>query len=202
MQQVSNAVMSFALGSLSHHLIPQRRAFTQYLFVLLFSGFALCISSCQKDQVQGNLQKQELQDNSHKQELLASSKKQDQQNKCVPLKGEFTFYRSTNTGTGTASHMGSITLVEPNNVVTPNPDGSLNITGPATITAANGDEVYATHAGLIQFLGNGMARVNGKFTISGGTGRFDGATGSFDVKGLGNLALGTTDLTLQGTICY
>ncbi len=81
MKQVSNVIKSFVLSSSCHHSIPQRRAFSKYLSVLLFAGIALLNSSCQKDELQGSLQKDELQGNSQKQDLLNSSQKQDHKNK-------------------------------------------------------------------------------------------------------------------------
>ncbi len=146
----------------------------KYRFMLLIASFAMLITSCHKE------------DNHHK--------------KTVPLKGKMTLIVKGNTvsGTGTATHIGRFTIVEPNNSIERNADGSLTITGTAIITAANGDEIHATHSGSVHFLSNGMAQVTAEFTIMGGTGRFAGATGSFEVLSLPNPG----DYTLNGTISY
>ncbi len=133
--------------------------------------------------------------------LITSCHKEDNHHKkTVPLKGKMTLIVKGNTvsGTGTATHIGSFTLVEPNNLIERNADGSLTITGTAIITAANGDEIHATHSGTVHFLSNGMAQVTAEFTIMGGTGRFAEATGTFEVQSLPNPG----DYTLNGTISY
>ncbi len=174
MKQVSNAIKSFVLSSPRHHSISNLRAISKYRFVILLAGIAMLITSCHKE------------DNHHK--------------KTVPLKGKMTLIVKGNTvsGTGTATHIGRFTIVEPNNSIERNADGSLTITGTAIITAANGDEIFATHSGEVKFLDNGMAQVTAEFTITGGTGRFAGATGSFEVLSLPNPG----DYTLNGTISY
>ena len=165
--------------------------FSMYCLVLLLAGFAMLITSCQKE---------ELQSSSQNQDFLNISQKQNQQEKSVPFKGKMTLIVKGNTvsGTGTATHIGKFTIVEPNNRIQRNADGSLTITGTAIITAANGDEIFTTHIGQVKFLGNGMAQVTAEFTITGGTGRFAGATGSFEVLSLPNPG----DYTINGTISY
>ena len=117
----------------------------------------------------------------------------------VPFEGKFTFSFGANgvSGAGIASHIGRFILVEQNN-----DEGFPVITGTATLTAANGDQIFANHTGLVQVLGNGTADVNSEFTITGGTGRFVGATGSFESHGPANLALGTGSSDFEGTISY
>lgn len=78
-----------------------------------------------------------------------------------------------------------------------NADGSLVVTGIAIITAANGDQIFANHSGLITFK-DGMAQVDAEFKITGGTGRFTGATGRFESK----RAFGEESYTVDGTICH
>ncbi len=174
MKQVSNAIKSFILSSPRHRSISNLRAISKYRFVILLAGFAMLITSCHKE------------DNHHK--------------KTVPFKGKMTLIVKGNTvsGTGTATHIGRFTLVEPNNSIERNADGSLTITGTAIITAANGDEIHATHSGTVHFLSNGMAQVTAEFTITGGTGRFAGATGSFEAQSLTNPG----DFTFDGSISY
>ena len=190
MKQVSNAFTSFVLSSPRHHSIPQRKAFSKFLSVLLLAGIALFNSSCQKEELQGNLQRQELQVN---------SQKQDHKNNCVPFKGKFTtsFTETGVVGTGTASNIGKFTLV------TQDDDSNFpDITGNVIITAANGDQIFATHTGSAQELSNGMLQVNFVNTITGGSGRYIGTIGSFDIHALVDESTGVGNDTLDGTICF
>jgi hypothetical protein len=173
---------------------------SKYRLVILLAGTAMIISSCQKEEIFSSSQKEELQSSSQNQDFLNISQKQNQQEKSVPFKGKMTLIVKGNTvsGTGTATHIGRFTIVEPNNSIKRNADGSLTITGTAIITAANGDEIHATHSGSVHFLSNGMVQVNAEFTIMGGTGRFAEATGTFEVQNLTNPG----DYTFNGTISY
>ncbi len=191
MKQVLNAKNVLVLSSSVLHSINPLTLFGKYRLVLLLAGIAMLFGSCQKEA---------LQTSSQNQDFLNISQKQNQQEKSVPFKGKMTLIVKGNTvsGTGTATHIGRFTIVEPNNHIKRNADGSLTITGTAIITAANGDEIHATHSGSVHFLSNGMVQVNAEFTIMGGTGRFAGATGSFEVLSLPNPG----DYTLNGTISY
>jgi hypothetical protein len=196
MKQVLKTIESLILNS-------------KYQLGILLTGTVIIISSCQKEEIQSSSQKQDLLSRSQKEEFQSSSQNQDflnisqkqnQQEKSVPFKGKMTLIVKSNTvsGTGTATHIGRFTIVEPNNSIKRNADGSLTITGTAIITAANGDEIHATHSGSVYFLRIGMVQVNAEFTIMGGTGRFAGATGSFEVQNLTNPG----DYTFNGTISY
>ena len=76
-------------------------------------------------------------------------------------------------------------------------------TGSAHFIAANGDSIFT------EFLGQGeptdapnvphIVEIN---TITGGTGRFAGATGSFTVERLVDLTTGLTSGSFSGTIAY
>ena len=118
--------------------------------------------------------------------------------RAVPFRGRFTLDLSSGVvGTGVATHIGRFTLVAL--------DDQTNfpaITGTVTITAANGDELFATHTGVFQDLGHGRAVLDFDNTITGGTGKFAGATGSFTIHSLINQNLGTGRATLCGTIRY
>ena len=79
-------------------------------------------------------------------------------------------------GQGEATHLGRFTVVGDASVYifTPN----FIVTGTFTFTAANGDKLFAilsAHAGVDPTHGEGT------ITIVSGTGRFQGATGSFQV---------------------
>jgi len=75
------------------------------------------------------------------------------------------------------------------------------------LAAANGDLVYYTgedvidiSAVLIQSGTTGS--INGTWTITGGTGRFDGASGSFTISGTVDFVTGTFSAEANGTITY
>ena len=101
------------------------------------------------------------------------------------------------TGTGNATHLGRFT-------VTYQVEVDLQAGGgPASIhlVAANGDAIFATG------LGHGsptedpdVESIVETYTITGGTGRFAGATGSFTVERLVNLVTGITSGSFDGTI--
>ena len=53
-----------------------------------------------------------------------------------------------------------------------------------TLTAANGDTLTLTVSSIgIEDLATGIIRVVGRYSVTGGTGRFAGATGSGEVTG-------------------
>jgi hypothetical protein len=73
-----------------------------------------------------------------------------------------------------------------------------------TITAANGDQLFGTETGTVSIGAGGIREVPVIGTITGGTGRFEGASGTWTgtifatVSGLGNLTLqanGTASFT-------
>ena len=83
----------------------------------------------------------------------------------------------------------------------------LTTTVSGQLAAANGDLVYYTGADEIDastFLsGAGTAgTIQGVWTITGGTGRFVGATGSFTIYGPADFATGTFRFEAVGTITY
>jgi len=163
---------SLVTDSFSNNLLHQRQAISKYMFVLVLAGIVMIGSSFQ---------------------IGLPSKHS------VPFEGKYTFSFGADgvSGKGIGSHIGSFTLTEENN-----DEGFPVITGTATFTAANGDQIFANHTGLVQLLGNGMADVNSEFTITGGTGRFIGATGGFESHGPANLALGTGSSEFEGTIGF
>ncbi len=115
---------------------------------------------------------------------------------------------------GTATHLGLI-----NSGTSIGLDGSCNLDGTtfilATTTAgqmvaANGDKITYTGNDAIDlnnviFNGGTTAAITGLWTITGGTGRFAGATGSFQINGTVNVAAAggpTFSITGEGTITY
>jgi hypothetical protein len=65
------------------------------------------------------------------------------------------------------------------------PYALMDFTNEMAWTAANGDELWLRPNGgvFVMSLANGAASVRGQLTIAGGTGRFEGATGTLAVSG-------------------
>ena len=100
-------------------------------------------------------------------------------------------------GTGHASHLGQFTYSAPHFV---NPATGA-VQGTYEITAANGDKLYADFtAQTTPIPGTTRVTVRDTATITGGTGRFDGATGSFTAERIVDTAAGTTEGSFEGTI--
>lgn len=102
------------------------------------------------------------------------------------------------TGSGTATHLGQWTVVG-NVKYTPDSEGVLRSSGEATITAANGDKLYVQINGIL----DPIAGVDqGTFYFVGGTGRFEGVTGSANFLVQITPATGGFELTVVGKINY
>ena len=100
------------------------------------------------------------------------------------------------TGTGNATHLGRFTVDFPHCVNFANGFGS----GTFVLTAANGDTVTGTVIGqAVLPPANGVLSINETWTITGGTGRFGGATGIFTMARL-NTGLDATTGSFAGTI--
>ena len=73
--------------------------------------------------------------------------------------------------------------------------------GDQIFTAANGDKVYAEITGIATPTATpGVLYIEETATITGGTGRFAGATGSFSVARWYDTVAGTTIGSFKGTI--
>jgi len=75
------------------------------------------------------------------------------------------------------------------------------------LTAANGDVIYYTGNDVIDASNyiDGVGydgTITGTWTITGGSGRFEGATGSFDINGPADFSTGTFSFEAIGTINY
>lgn len=83
----------------------------------------------------------------------------------------------TQTGVGTATHLGRVTKesLTVNTFVSPT---CATFTEYTTFTAANGDSVTATQTGTGCFTSPTTATATATYVITGGTGRFLGASGS------------------------
>jgi hypothetical protein len=99
--------------------------------------------------------------------------------------------------TGIATHVGQFSFSYQLTVTLA--DGTA--TGSAQLIAANGDSVFTTVAGSSEQTSTpGVVSITEVDTITGGTGRFAGAQGSFTVERLVNLATGLTSGSFHGTI--
>ena len=100
-------------------------------------------------------------------------------------------------GTGIATHLGRFTATweATVNLLDNSGVGSLHI------VAANGDSLFTEHLGQAEPTETpGVFQVVEINTITGGTGRFAGATGSFTVERLVDLNTGFTSGSFRGTI--
>ncbi len=95
---------------------------------------------------------------------------------------------------GTATQLGLFTLDIPHVVVPPKGSGSYHF------VAANGDTLTAEFKGVSAPVAPGFLFIVETATITGGTGRFAGATGSFVCERLYDIAAGTTIGSFEGTI--
>ena len=96
--------------------------------------------------------------------------------------------------TGTATQLGMFVVDIPHDVVPPNAVGSYHF------VAANGDTLTATFTGLSAPADVGFLYIVELATITGGTGRFAGATGGFVCERLFDVAGGTTVGSFEGNI--
>ena len=102
------------------------------------------------------------------------------------------------TGSGTATHLGQWTVTG-NPKYTPDANGVLHSSGEATLTAANGDKLQVAIDGIL----DPVAGVDqGVFYFLGGTGRFEGASGSANFVVNINPLTGGFELTVVGRIDY
>lgn len=104
----------------------------------------------------------------------------------------------TATGTGEATHLGRYTVSYEVAVDLPTGSG----TGlSAQYVAANGDTLFAEGSGQATPTDDPTVFVVVEtFTITGGTGRLDGATGNFTEERRVNIETGVTSGTISGTI--
>jgi hypothetical protein len=103
----------------------------------------------------------------------------------------------TGTGVGTATHLGRYTMT-----FTALVDFTAGTgLGQATFVAANGDRLFSTDSGQATPTADpGILSITEIATITGGTGRFEGATGSFTGERLLNAATGVSSGSFTGTI--
>ena len=102
----------------------------------------------------------------------------------------------TREGTGTATYLGRYTehVTAQINVLT------MSATGAATFTAANGDTLSASVVGQATRIGPTVLSIVEVYTITGGTGRFADATGSFTLHSTVEQTTGVSSGTFSGAI--
>jgi hypothetical protein len=99
--------------------------------------------------------------------------------------------------TGNATQLGQFTLAIPHLVN----KAKMTATGKYLFVAANGDTLTANFSGQATPTATpGVLAIVEVATITGGTGRFAGATGGFTCQRLFNTITGTTGGSFQGTI--
>ena len=101
------------------------------------------------------------------------------------------------TGSGTASRVGRYTMTLETTVTLPQ---ATSVGGILRLTAANGDVITASVAGQAVVDGD-IADIIEVATITGGTGRFSGATGSFTITRSLAQSTGISSGTFDGTMC-
>jgi hypothetical protein len=99
-------------------------------------------------------------------------------------------------GTGNATHLGRFTVEIPHVVNTTN----RTSTGTYEFIAANGDTLTAGFTGQATLTAPGVLSIVETATITGGTGRFADATGSFAAERSFNQVTGVTTGSFEGTI--
>lgn len=122
------------------------------------------------------------------------------------LDGEFTFapdpppspFASVHFSevTGNATHLGRFTVTAPHRVNLP----TSTAAGVFEFTAANGDTLTADFTGTATPVTPSVVSIVEFANITGGTGRFAGATGSFIVTRTADLATLLTSGSFEGTI--
>jgi hypothetical protein len=78
--------------------------------------------------------------------------------------------------------------------------GTILVHGSATVTAADGSRLFLTYDVVTPFDPTGAIHATGTYAISGGTGRFAGATGSGTTNAEASAVTFTASDVLDGTI--
>src|SRR5262245_47664543 len=94
----------------------------------------------------------------------------------VPVSPDLVFVVAS--GSGEASHLGQFTMVSPHYTVL----STLAVYGQQLFTAANGDTLTADFTGQFHPTPTGDLEATLSATITGGTGRFSGATGGYSFR--------------------
>jgi hypothetical protein len=101
------------------------------------------------------------------------------------------------TATGNLAHLGQATITSTHLV----DRTTRTAVGTYEFTAANGDTLRADFVGhAMPTATPGVLAIVENATITGGTGRFEGATGSFTIERLYDQVAGETAGTIEGTV--
>ena len=111
---------------------------------------------------------------------------------------------------GQATHLGNLGVSSNLHHESCNVNGAeleLTTSVSGQLVAANGDKIYYTADDVIEVLNfvleNGLPGViTGNWTITGGTGKFEDASGSFAINGLVDFSTLSLTFTANGTIIY
>lgn len=183
-----------------------------HLSVLLVLGSICILNSCKKE-ISGNnenlITKGAMTSLSENKSISESTKNNDT---WVPFTAHFEtastplafppILRLETTGTGIGSHIGKATLLAYPTIrfTTPPP---FAVSGTLVITAANGDEIFASFTGTRSVPdAAGSFTINATYTITGGSGRFQDATGSFVGISMGKVGIHTGTASYEGYISY
>lgn len=166
--------------------------------LLIVIASSLFFMSCKKDGAFDNM-------------LTADATGSQANGQGVPFKGTYTTVNTITqpppnvvqsvVGTGEATHLGSSTFVAASYVtVVGNPPFAVH--GTKTFTAANGDQFFTTFTGTSMPIAMGVTRANLVETITGGTGRFANATGSFTTTAIADQVTPKFTATMDGRILF
>jgi hypothetical protein len=115
---------------------------------------------------------------------------------------------ATNQSSGHLSHFGAVTGNGVQTITLTGPN-TVSFTGSGVTIAANGDKLFATTSGTGRLTSKGVATATTLNTIAGGTGRFAGATGRFEVTSksrpvstVGSIETFDFTSTTEGQISY
>ncbi|MGZ3837738.1 MAG: hypothetical protein ACXVMS_18420 [Flavisolibacter sp.] len=188
MKQLSTFSGRLALpGSLHSHF--SGNCYSNCFFFMLLLALTVGSTSCQKENLQGGSQQSNVTGASLKQGIHDG----------IPFRASYTTNAPTpnqinGTGEGTVVGKSTFTLQEDDS-------NFPSLVGTATITAANGDQIFTTHSGSV--IGpddNGVLLITNYNTINGGTGRFANATGNFVAHAIANINFPTGSVTFEGNI--
>jgi hypothetical protein len=109
-------------------------------------------------------------------------------------------------GDGLASHLGDSAIVGDSQLAPDGPGCFVIVADAVTLTAANGDQLFLTNVGEDCFDDTGHIVGSATFTVTGGTGRFAGASGTGTTQVVATPDqtgfAGTFVLTVTGQISY
>lgn len=207
MKQVFNRQNVLVPGS-SPSSVFSRVSISSCVFVFLPAFLLLLITGCQKNEVK---------DPAQKNDMSSTASRGKGKTNCVPFKASFITMDEmtqaatdanpiqkdhlTGTGEGTALGRASLEVFAEGDVTLPFP---ALITSSLTFIAANGDKLFETGEGYLQEPAPNadILHLTGTGTITGGTGRFAGATGNLSFDVTQNMMDPKGTVAFTGTICY